>query len=142
MKLILKKIPINNAPLKVISLILGYTLWHIFANSHTKSIDIQVPLCFYSVPENHTIKAPDTVTVCLTGKRTQLYALNKKSLAVHINAQNLTPGTVPIAITSESLFLPNTIKLVHYIPSNVQVTVKSVKTPKKEVHNSEHSKTT
>ena len=123
MKLKTKNILTSNAPLKAISLILGYTFWHIFGAAHVKTIELNVPLCFHSTPANHIIKAPNTINVQLMGKRTYLYALDHNTLAVHINAHNVHTGTNPIKITSDNLFLPETVKLVHYIPCNLEVTI-------------------
>lgn len=116
----------KNIPLKVVSLMLGYTLWHILAHGQTKSVSLEVPLCFHSVPIGSTIEAPETVTVCLTGKRMHLYTLNKQRLAVHVNAQQLSEGPQSIIIDANSLFLPDSIKLVHYIPGNLEITVSSI----------------
>lgn len=118
-----KKHLLSNAPLKAFSLILGYTFWYIFSNAYPITIWKTIPLCFYFIPAQHKITGPDTVSVQLTGKRSHLHALDRQNFAVHINAQNLQKGKHLITITPDTLFLPDSIKLVHYIPSNVQVTI-------------------
>src|SRR3990172_9535257 len=97
----------RNAPLKVISLILGYTFWYIFGNSHTCTAWITVPLCFYNVPTAQTVRAPETISVKIAGKRADLRALDPEQLAIHINAQELQQGRNLITITNDALFLPN-----------------------------------
>jgi len=113
----------SNAPLKVISLILGYTFWYIFGNSHISTAWINVPLCFYNVANTQTVHAPEKISVKIAGKRSDLRALDAEQLAIHINAQNLQNGRNLITITDEALFLPNSIKLVHYTPSNPTVEI-------------------
>jgi hypothetical protein len=67
------------------------------------------------------VKAPETVTLKIMGKRSALCALDVDQLAIHINAARLNNGTNPVAITEQSLFLPESIKLVHYSPSNMTI---------------------
>lgn len=113
----------RNAPLKLISLLLGYTFWYIFGNSHTSTAWITIPLCFYNVPEAQTIRAPETISVKVAGKRSDLRSLDPEQLAIHINAEKLKLGRNLISITDEALFLPESIKLVHYNPSNPTVEI-------------------
>lgn len=111
----------RNVPLKIISLILGYTFWYIFGSSHTSTAWITIPLYFYNVPEEKSIKAPETLSAKISGKRSELRMLDTKELAIHINAQQLHDGKNLLTITPEIIFLPDSIKLVHYCPSNPTV---------------------
>ncbi len=116
-----KKTTWHNASLKIISLILGYTFWYIFGHSHTSTAWITVPLCFYNVPAKNSIHGPETVSVKIAGKRSELRSLDIDELAIHINAQQLHEGKNSLNFTAQSLFLPESIKLVHYVPSNPTV---------------------
>jgi len=122
-KEILKKILYSNAPLKAIALMLGYSFWYILSHGHTATVWLDVPLSFYATPSHLSLHAPDTIAVNLAGKRTDLYNLDKNQLAVHIDAHKLSPGHNNLSITAETLFLPETIKLVHYKPSNILIKV-------------------
>lgn len=119
----LKRILLANAPLKIVSLIIGYTFWYIFGHAHTVTTKVQVPVCFYGTSKAFVINSPDTITVELTGKRSHLHSLDLPSLALHINAQKLQVGPNPIEITSATLFLPESIKLINYSPSNMVINV-------------------
>lgn len=111
----------RNTPLKVISLLLGYTFWYIFGNSHTSTAWITVPLCFYNIPKQNSIRAPEALSVKIAGKRTELRSLDIHELAIHVNAAHLHEGKNILTITPETIFLPESIKLVHYSPSNPMV---------------------
>jgi hypothetical protein len=113
----------RNTSLKVISLLLGYTFWYIFGNSHSTTVWITVPLCFYNIPIATTIKGPDTISVKLCGKRSELCALESDQLAVHIDAQQFVQGKNRISLSEQSIFLPASIKLVHYNPSHPTIEV-------------------
>jgi len=123
-KIPLKKILYSNAPLKAVALVLGYSFWYIFGHGHTINIWLEMPISFYEIPKHFRLHAPDTVAINLVGKRSDLYNLDKSRLAVHINARKLHLGCNNLSITAETLFLPDTIKLVDYKPSNVLIEVK------------------
>ncbi len=113
-----KKTTWRNTSLKIISLLLGYTFWYIFGHSHTSTAWITVPLCFYNVPKHNVIKGPEAVSLKITGKRSVLRALDIEQLAIHINVEQLHEGKNLLAFNEDSIFLPESIKLVHYSPSN------------------------
>ncbi len=117
MVLSLKKILSNNAPLKVFSLILGYLVWSIFSSGSARTITQELSICFYNIPKTCTINSPETLKVTLAATRADLYTLNYDALAIHINARDLHIGSNPITLNNDTLFLPDTIKLVHYTPA-------------------------
>jgi len=100
----------------VSSVIIGATLWAILTESHQTQLQVNVPVCFYNVPEQCSIKAPERVMVTLMGKITDLRHLIVDELAIHINAEQLAPGLNSIDMTSQHLLLPPTINLVKYKP--------------------------
>ncbi len=111
----------RNIPLKIISLLLGYTFWYIFGSSHISTAWITIPLCFYNVPKQNSIKAPESLSVKIAGKRTELRSLDIQELAIHIDAAHLREGKNILAITPDTIFLPDSIKVIHYSPSNPMV---------------------
>jgi hypothetical protein len=111
----------RNVPLKIISLLLGFTFWYIFGNSHITTAWITIPLCFYNIPKQSKIKAPESVSVKITGKRSHLRTLDTHELAIHVNSEKLHNGKNVLQITPETIFLPESIKLVDYCPSNPTV---------------------
>lgn len=113
-----KKTIWSNTPLKIISLLLGYTFWYIFGSSHISSAWITVPVCFYNIPQQISLNGPESIALKIAGKRSELRALDLDNLAIHINAECLTIGKNSLTLTEQSLFLPESIKLVHYSPSN------------------------
>jgi hypothetical protein len=92
------------------------------SGSHTITQELVVPLCWYDIPHTLDLEAPETMVITLTGTKKQLLSLNTHELAIHINAHDMIPGKNYIAITRENLFLPESIKLVHYSPVPVIIT--------------------
>lgn len=111
----------SNAPIKVISFMLGFLSWFLLVNSHTETITKEVPLSFYGISKKWIVRAPEKVMVTLSGKRSYLRTLDINTLALHINGTKLKPGVQPINLSTHQLFVPNSIKLIHYIPTTLSV---------------------
>lgn len=119
----LKNSLLSNATLKIFSLIFGSSMWMILNNHHARTIELQVPVCLFDQKANQEIIAPSDIVIALNGKRKDLQTLDMQSLAVHINAQKFMQGTHSLIVDSSTLFLPNSVKLVHYTPSNSVIKV-------------------
>lgn len=122
MKQKLKTLFLTNAPILIISLILGYSFWYIASYDQTVMLQLNVPLCF-SGSIDYTFDAPEKIDITLKGKRADIYALDKNALAAHININKLLPGKHGILLTEQHFFLPKNVMLVHYKPSNLMVTI-------------------
>lgn len=121
MKTVLKKLLLDSLPLKVISLTLGYAFWCMLSQTHTASLQLTVPLTFYNVPQALAVQAPETVHITLVGKRSDLWHIDQKTLALHIDMAGKQAGEHPVQLTVAHAFLPETIKLVDYTPCNLSV---------------------
>ena len=110
--------------LKVSSLILGFGLWSIMNDLFTQSKWFTIPVCFYNT-ESHHIKAPETVTLELTGKRAHLKRISSDTLAVHVDAKSLQQGDNLLRITHDLLLLPQTLAVTTVIPQSVIVHLQS-----------------
>lgn len=120
--MILKQAITSTFFLKATSLIIGFLLWSIISNSCTTHTWITVPVCFYN-KTNELFSAPATVLVELKAKRSFLRQLDRKNLAVHINAHTLQKGPNTIQLSSDLLFLPPSISIGEIIPHNILITV-------------------
>ena len=83
---------------------------------------MSVPLCF-AASDEYNITAPEKITVTLKGRRADLYTLDTTTLAAHINAEKLSCGKHGIILKENHLFLPYSIALAQYTPSNIVITV-------------------
>lgn len=119
----LKNIFLANAPLLSVSFLLGYSFWYIASYNHIVSLQFTVPLCFSELPDTYTIQAPEKINVTLTAQRSDLYALEKQTLAAHININKLLPGKHGILLKEQHLFLPKNIALTRYKPSNLCILI-------------------
>ena len=126
-KAVLKNLFLTNAPLVIISLFLGYSFWYIASYDQTVTLQINIPLCFAGTMNNYAIDAPEKIDITLKGKRADIYALDKESLAAHINTSKLLPGKHGILLTEQHLFLPKNVVLVQYKPTNLTITISETK---------------
>lgn len=123
----LKKLFLTNAPLVIISLVLGYSFWYIASYDQTIMLQMNVPLCFAGATDHYALEAPEKIDITIKGKRADIYALDREALAAHINTSKLLPGKHGIMITEQHLFLPKTVALVHYKPTNLTLTISEIK---------------
>jgi hypothetical protein len=119
----LKNLLTNNISLKIISIILGYSFWHIASYNTLIQKTFTVPLSFITNNDNCTINAPEEITVTLHAKRHDFALLDSTSLAAHVPISTLQPGKHALKIDKQHLFLPHNVSLVHYTPSNLSVTI-------------------
>lgn len=108
----------KNITLKIFSLIIGSSLWVMLSSLYTATIWIDIPLSFYNQHDTITLNGPETISVQLSGNRQHLRTLNKDMLAIHLDAQALHEGKNHIIINKNNLFLPESICVVNYSPSN------------------------
>lgn len=87
------------------------------------TLQVTVPLCFSEFEQSYAIQAPEKIAITVKGKRSDIYALDKKSLAAHINVSKLLPGKHGIMLTEQHFFLPKNIVLTHYKPSNLCIII-------------------
>ncbi len=106
--------------LKATSLILGFLLWSTVSDLFTHSVWLQVPICFYNTG-SETIKAPEAMSVELTGKRSYIRRIQKETVAVHIDAHTLKPGRNHLTITRDNLLMPPEITVTTVIPHKLIV---------------------
>lgn len=109
--------------LKFLALIFGCSLWYIFSQTRIDTLSLDIPLCFYGTEKNIGIHAPEKIHVTLCGTRSDLASLDLEQLCAHVDACAFDTKSAHIALTSHNIFLPTTIKLIHYDPAPIPVHV-------------------
>jgi hypothetical protein len=101
---------------KLLSVLIGYGIWHITSQSLTIETTCTAPIAFYNTG-NKKIFTQEEIVLKLKGKRSTLQKLTQH-LAVHIDASKITPEQTTLALQKEDLFLPDNVQLIHYTPTN------------------------
>jgi YbbR domain-containing protein len=115
----------NKLLIKISSIALGFSLWYTYKQSHYDSMSLDVPIYFYNETPGTIIKSPETIQVTLAGTRKNLNMLDKEQLAIHLDASRYSKPMSYTIIDNQNLFLPATIKLIHYCPAPIPVEVLS-----------------
>lgn len=121
MKNLLKRALLNNVQIKLFSIFFGYVCWSIVNQSHTDDMWIDVPVCFDQAIENLHIQSPETVKINLSGRRSDLRAIDINSSAVHIDTRDLKDGKNIIALSERKVLLPETIQVIGWIPTHLKI---------------------
>lgn len=122
MKSALKHSINNNKILKIMSLLFGITCWMLIARHQITCSWVQVPVCFYNIPEKMSIQAEqESFLLKLKGKACDLEACS--SLAFHIDASAFKAGQHRVSPSAQELFLPDSVKIVHHQPLSLALTV-------------------
>ena len=120
------KIATNNLMLKVISFMLGTAVWLHYSYQQPVRLHASVPVSFYNNEAERIMHAPEQITIELCAKRADLYCLDTHQLALHIDANQLRTGKQAVPVTHKQLFLPQSVKLVNYTPSNSFIEVEQL----------------
>lgn len=113
---------LNNKTIKIVSLIIGYSLWSYLGQIYQVDKWVTVPICYYNIPEDMAINASEEkLTINLRGKRDDIKYCSE--LGLHIDASKLCEGTQFIIPDDQMLFLPKTVKMVHYKPLKISINV-------------------
>jgi YbbR domain-containing protein len=121
MKKIIKRINQANIPLKIVSLVFGYSFWLLLSSNQTMTRTIQIPLYLYNIPENNTFITPNTIDVTIQGRRDQLYNAEYKGVAANINAEDITQPSQAVNLAASEIVLPQHITVVDYNPREIIV---------------------
>ena len=113
----------KHVTIKIISFIIGYSLWIIASSSTTVDFWLEIPVCFYNIPENSTLHTLETVRVHITGPRHALQHAIQDIKAAHIDAEQLRTGKNFVILSPANIFLPNAIKYVEQSPSILEIEV-------------------
>jgi len=109
----------NKIFLKISSFIMGAMFWYIWSGIHPITREVTMPLSFYNVPDGMTVACQDELAVTLRAIRPAFQALDDEQLIVHVDARRFVEGPNGITINAGSLFLPDNVRLVDYVPSNI-----------------------
>lgn len=104
---------------KSCALLIGIGLWSVVSTLYDETVTVMVPLYFYNQAEGAKVTAPEKIAVTLRAKRTDLRTIDYTALAAHIDVQKMIADE-GIFLSATNLFLPSSVKVVHYVPMKVE----------------------
>lgn len=122
----------SNWPLKILSVFLALTLWFVVSAPRRESIyerAYAVPLTLVGMPRDYVITTPvpDTVSVRLRGRASDLRSLSSSNLEVPLDLRTVVPGDITITIRPQAVNVPQNVEVVSLDPSRVRFRVEEVR---------------
>lgn len=111
----------HSALIATSSLLISITLWYILSEHHFTTLTCTVPIYIYNTNKDTIQQVPQGLTVTLQGTRHELRHLDYKRLGLYIDAKKWR--NTQRRFTNADLFLPPSIKLVSYSPSNLTIII-------------------
>ena len=122
----------SNWPLKILSVFLALTLWFVVSAPRRESIyerAYAVPLTLVGMPRDYVITTPvpDTVSVRLRGRASDLRSLSSSNLEVPLDLRTVVAGDITITIRPQAVNVPQNVEVVSLDPSRVRFRVEEVR---------------
>lgn len=123
----------NNFWLKIVSLLLAMGLWLIVTAQRREQVTEQafrLPLIFSSVPESLIVTSesdeiPEAVNVRLRGPESKLVEFARASSTVQLDLTGATPGEIDLAISAQSITVPQSVRVVSIDPPRVTLSLET-----------------
>ncbi len=117
---LVQKLTRYNLNLKIISLLIGFSIWYMFIHLIPAQYSYNIPICFDD--EIDAQCSTDSITITLLSSKWNFYTLDKNNLAVHINKNDISDKKNIIHVRAEKLLLPVSFKLIDCCPSTIIIT--------------------
>ena len=122
----------NNLGLKVLSLFLAFGVWlAVSAPRRERVIEraFAAPLSLVNMPRNLiiTTPVPDTISIRLRGRMSDLRSLSSQNLEVPINLSGLAPGETTVTVPPQAINVPPEIEVVSVNPTQVKFRLEAVR---------------
>jgi YbbR domain-containing protein len=122
----------SNLPLKVLSLFLAFTVWFVVSAPRREGVSeraFAVPLSLVGMPRDLAITTPvpDTVSVRLRGRNSDLRSLSSQNLEVPLDLHTVVAGDITITIRPQSINVPPTVEVVSIDPNKVRFRVEQMR---------------
>ena len=122
----------NNLRLKILSVFLAFIVWFVVSAPRREPVSeraFAAPLSLVRMPRDLTITTPvpDTVSVRLRGRVSDLRALSSQNLEVTLDVSWVTPGDAVITLTPRAMSVPPQIDVVSMEPTKLRFRVEALR---------------
>ena len=114
---------IDGLPTKALFLSLVSLLWIFVIGVRQGEISFNVPIEYYSVPQNLRIAGdpPKETNVRLRGSQRLLSSLNPEHLRVRVDLSTARPGTNQLSVSEANINIPSGISVANFYPPKMRV---------------------
>jgi diadenylate cyclase len=119
---------IGDLPIKVLFLIIVSLLWVFVIGIRQGEISFNLPIEYYSIPQNLEISGdpPREINVRLKGSQRLLSSLKPETLRVRIDLSNTHSGTNKISLSEKNMDTPSGITVKDFYPQNVRLRMSTI----------------
>lgn len=123
---------VGNATLMLVALFLAFVVWFVVSAPRREMVSeraFEVPLSLTGMPRELIITTPmpDTVSVRLRGRVSDLRALSSKNLEVTIELGWAQPGEATVTIRPQAINVPPEIEVVSIDPKKMQFRIEQLR---------------
>jgi YbbR domain-containing protein len=122
----------NNLPLKILSVFLAFTVWFVVSAPRREPVSeraFAAPVSLVRMPRDLAITTPvpDTVSVRLRGRVSDLRSLSSQNLEVTLDVSWVTPGDAVITLSPRAMSVPPQIDVVSMEPTKLRFHVDALR---------------
>jgi uncharacterized protein (TIGR00159 family) len=114
---------LRDVPTKVLFLFLVCILWIFIVGIRQGEVSLNIPIEYYSIPQNLAIVGapPQEVNVRLKGSQRLLSSLKTDYVRVQVNLSNAHKGTNQISLSETDIATRPGITITHFFPRNLRL---------------------
>jgi len=123
---------ISNAGLKLLSVFLAFVVWLVVSAPRRENVSeraFAAPLSLAGMPREMVITTavPDTVSVRLRGRSSDLRALSSQNLEVTLDLRWVQPGEAQVTLRPQAINVPPDVEVVSIDPNRVHFRVEQLR---------------
>ena len=133
---LLKRAFVQNAGLKLISLVLAIALWRVVSRDQAAEMELRVPIVFRNFPQNLEIDSANytEAQIRVRGPGRLIHRLSATDVHAEIDLAAVRPGSRTFDLTANNVHVPDDVEVVQIIPSQFQLSFDDRMTRTVEVH--------
>ena len=118
----------DNLGLKLVSLILAFSLWYIVAGERGTEIVLSIPLEFRNLPEGLEVmeESAQQVDVRLRGSSEFLRALSPQAIQAAMDLSEAKPGHQTVYLTPSQVETPYGVRVMRVTPASVNLVIEAL----------------
>ena len=122
----------TNLPLKLLSVFLAFIVWFVVSAPRREPVSeraFAAPVSLVRMPRDLAITTPmpDTVSVRLRGRVSDLRSLSSQNLEVTLDVSWITPGEAVITLSPQAMSVPPQIDVVSMEPTKLRFHVEALR---------------
>ncbi len=135
-----KRIPgslLNNLPSKALFLFLVCLLWIFVIGIRQGEVSFNVPIEYYSVPQNLTITGtpPKGINARFKGSQKLLSSIEPEQFRVHVDLSNTHAGINQVSLTERDIVVPSGISVAGFSPRKITLQLSEISRPRGNLRN-------